>query len=79
MVIQEGGHQDGGPPSTCARGGRRLRLETLLYGLLLQSGNDAALAVARHCGGTVGEFVAEMNRCAPRLGMANPAALPVPA
>ena len=53
------------------RPGEELRLETLLYGLLLQSGNDAALAVARHCGGTVENFVAEMNRCAARLGMTN--------
>ena len=43
------------------RPGEELRLETLLYGLLLQSGNDAALAVARHCGGTVENFVAQMN------------------
>ena len=53
------------------RSGEELRLETLLYGLLLQSGNDAALAVARHCGGTVENFVAEMNRRAARLGMTN--------
>ena len=51
--------------------GERLRLETLLYGLLLQSGNDAALAVARHCGGTVDNFVGQMNRRAARLGMTN--------
>ena len=44
-------------------------LETLLYGLLLRSGNDAALAVAGHCGGTVEEFVSRMNRKARELGM----------
>ena len=62
------------------RPGEELRLETLLYGLLLQSGNDAALAVARHCGGTVENFVAQMNLRAARLGMehsrfANPSGL----
>ena len=32
--------------------GKRVRLETLLYGLLLPSGNDAASALAQHVGGT---------------------------
>lgn len=49
--------------------GERLSLETLMYGLLLASGNDAALAVAGHCAGSVDAFVAEMNRTAARLGM----------
>ena len=42
--------------------GEQLTLETLLYGMLLHSGNDAALAVAICCGGSVEDFVAEMNR-----------------
>ena len=46
-------------------------LEQLLYGMLLRSGNDAALAVAGHCGGTVEDFVASMNETAARLGMKN--------
>ena len=37
--------------------GEEITLEALLYGLLLRSGNDAALAVAGCCGGTVEEFV----------------------
>ena len=41
----------------------------LLYGLLLQSGNDAALAVARHCAGDVETFVDWMNQRAASLGM----------
>ena len=36
--------------------GERLRLETLLYGLLLHSGNDAALAIAGFCGGSAEGF-----------------------
>jgi D-alanyl-D-alanine carboxypeptidase len=47
--------------------GRRVRLETLLYGLLLPSGNDAAIALAEHTAGSVGRFVAEMNSEAARL------------
>ena len=49
--------------------GEKLTLEALLYGLLLRSGNDAALAIAGHCGGTVEEFVGQMNRKARELGM----------
>jgi len=53
------------------REGERLSLETLMYGLLLASGNDAALAVAGYCAGSVEAFVAQMNRKAARLGMTN--------
>lgn len=51
------------------RAGEELTLEALLYGMLLKSGNDAALAVAIHCGGSVEQFVAEMNEKAQELGM----------
>ena len=51
------------------RPGEEISLETLLYGLLLRSGNDAALAIAGHCGGTVEDFVAQMNQKARELGM----------
>ena len=49
--------------------GETLTLETLLYGLLLCSGNDAAVAVAQHVGGSVKGFVALMNEKAQELGM----------
>lgn len=49
--------------------GEELTLESLLYGLLLSSGNDAALAIARHCAGDVGTFVDWMNQRARSLGM----------
>ena len=52
------------------RPGERLTLETLLYGLLLSSGNDAALAVTECMGGAV-PFVARMNEKAAELGMEN--------
>ena len=51
--------------------GEKVTLETLLYGLLLHSGNDAALAIARFCGGSVEEFAGDMNRKARELGMDN--------
>ncbi len=49
--------------------GRHVRLETLLYGLLLPSGNDAAVALAQHVAGTVNKFVKRMNAEAAHLGM----------
>lgn len=51
------------------REGEVLTLEALLYGLLLASGNDAALAVAGACAGDVDTFVAWMNQWAADLGM----------
>ena len=53
------------------KAGECVKLETLLYGLLLHSGNDAALAIARFCSGSVEEFVADMNTRARALGMTN--------
>lgn len=49
--------------------GEELTLEELLYGLLLQSGNDAALAIATGCAGDVATFVEWMNQWAQDLGM----------
>ena len=40
---------------------KHVRLETLLYGLLLPSGNDAAIALAQHVAGTQARFIAMMN------------------
>ena len=49
--------------------GKHVRAETMLYGLLLPSGNDAAVALAEHVAGSVKAFVARMNREAAKLGM----------
>jgi D-alanyl-D-alanine carboxypeptidase len=49
--------------------GKHVRLETLLYGLLLPSGNDAAVALAQYVAGSVSAFVARMNTEAAKLGM----------
>ena len=46
-----------------------LRLEELLYGLMLASGNDAALAVAHCVSGSVEAFVELMNETARHLGL----------
>ncbi len=51
--------------------GERLTVEQLLYGLLLRSGNDAALALAEHIGGSVENFVGMMNERARELGLQN--------
>ena len=48
--------------------GEQLTLETLLYGLLLSSGNDAAVAVAEGVAGNVESFVAMMNEKAASFG-----------
>ncbi len=62
------------------RAGEELTLESLLYGLLLASGNDAATAIAGYCAGDVETFVDWMNDKADELGMehtrfANPSGL----
>lgn len=49
--------------------GEILTLQELLYGLMLASGNDAAVALAIYCGGTVEGFVQMMNDKAFRLGL----------
>ena len=48
--------------------GERLTLRELLYGMMLQSGNDAATAMAICCGGTLENFVNRMNEKAAELG-----------
>jgi D-alanyl-D-alanine carboxypeptidase (penicillin-binding protein 5/6) len=60
-----------------------VKIGDLLYGLVVQSGNDAAVALAEAVGGDEGTFVTLMNREAQRLGMkdshfANPHGLPSP-
>ena len=53
------------------REGEVLTLQELLYGLMLQSGNDAAVALAIYCGGTVEGFAELMNDKARNLGLRN--------
>lgn len=51
--------------------GQRLSLRDLLYGMLLPSGNDAALAIAEYQSGGVPAFVDLMNRKATDLGLSD--------
>jgi serine-type D-Ala-D-Ala carboxypeptidase (penicillin-binding protein 5/6) len=53
------------------RAGERITVRDLLYGLLLASGNDAAVALADAAAGSQERFVAEMNRDARRLELGN--------
>jgi D-alanyl-D-alanine carboxypeptidase len=46
-----------------------VRLRLLLYGLMLPSGNDAAIALAQHVAGGVAAFVRDMNAKARALGL----------
>lgn len=61
--------------------GERMALSDLLYGLMLSSGNDAALTIAAHIGGSVEDFCAMMNARAAEMGctdthFVNPNGLP---
>jgi D-alanyl-D-alanine carboxypeptidase (penicillin-binding protein 5/6) len=63
------------------RAGERLSVEQLLYGMLLGSANDAAIALASHASGSVARFVNLMNEKARSLGavrsrFGNPTGLP---
>ena len=51
--------------------GEILTIQELLYGLMLSSGNDAAVALAIYCGGTVEGFAELMNDKAHALGLQN--------
>ncbi|HEX9124325.1 MAG TPA: D-alanyl-D-alanine carboxypeptidase family protein [Actinomycetota bacterium] len=51
--------------------GERISVGQLLYALLLQSANDAAVALAEHVSGSVDSFVTAMNARARRLGLRN--------
>ena len=51
--------------------GERLKLRDLVYGLMLRSGNDAALAIADYVSGDVDKFVEMMNAKAKEIGMKN--------
>jgi D-alanyl-D-alanine carboxypeptidase (penicillin-binding protein 5/6) len=53
------------------RPGQQISVRDLLYGLILRSGNDAAYDLARAAAGTESRFVAEMNRYAAALGLAD--------
>ncbi|HHY70379.1 MAG TPA: D-alanyl-D-alanine carboxypeptidase, partial [Thermoanaerobacterales bacterium] len=51
--------------------GEQLTLEQMLYGMMLNSGNDAAIAIAEHISGSVETFVQMMNEKAREIGAKN--------
>ena len=51
--------------------GEKISLENLLYGLMLRSGNDAALVIANYVGGSMEGFTKLMNETAKSIGMKN--------
>lgn len=51
--------------------GEKIKLRDLLYGLMLRSGNDAALMIAKYVSGDVDKFVDAMNDKAHDIGMNN--------
>lgn len=65
------------------RVGQRVPIRDLLYGLMVSSGNDAAVALAEYLAGSTDAFAAQMNAKAKGLGMTethfvNPDGLPMP-
>ena len=58
-----------GESSVWLQEGETLTVRELLYGLLVQSGNDAAVALAEYQGGSVETFVEMMNQRAAELGL----------
>ena len=53
------------------REGTRVRLDDILRGIIIQSGNDASVALAEHISGSEDTFADAMNQYAARLGMEN--------
>jgi D-alanyl-D-alanine carboxypeptidase (penicillin-binding protein 5/6) len=51
--------------------GKKISVKDLLKGLIIQSGNDATVALAEHVAGSEDSFVSLMNQHAAKLGMAN--------
>lgn len=51
--------------------GEKIKTESLIYGLMLSSGNDAATAIAQSISGNINEFAKLMNEKAQKIGMKN--------
>lgn len=51
--------------------GEKISMQDLLYGLMLTSGNDAAITIANYIGGSVEDFADMMNKRAAELGCVN--------
>ena len=81
-IVTVGPNADGAEGSTLwLNAGEKIPLRELLYGMIMVSGNDAAIAIAEHLGGDVPNFTAQMTRRAKELGtkdtqFVNPHGLP---
>ena len=81
-IVTVGPNADGAEGSTLwLNAGEKIPLRELLYGMIMVSGNDAAIAIAEHLSGDVPNFTALMTRRAKELGakdtqFVNPHGLP---
>ena len=82
VTVSENAAKQAADSSVCdLRAGDRVKLRDLLYGMMLRSGNDAAIAIAEHVSGSVEAFAELMNREAAAMGatqthFVNPNGLP---
>ncbi len=63
VTLEEGSQMSG------MQAGDQVTMDQLFHALMVYSANDAAMAIARHIGGTVDQFVEMMNQEAQNLGM----------
>ncbi|MBQ6257909.1 MAG: D-alanyl-D-alanine carboxypeptidase [Clostridia bacterium] len=71
-IVTAGKNAYGVPGTSIYLGlGEQLTLEQMLYGLMLASGNDAAVAIAEHIGGSVEDFCRMMTERAAEIGCEN--------
>lgn len=68
-ISNNAAHQEGS--SMYLKPGEKISLESLVYGLMLSSGNDAAVAIAEHISGSVNEFADCMTKRAKEIGAYN--------
>jgi D-alanyl-D-alanine carboxypeptidase (penicillin-binding protein 5/6) len=75
IVVSENAWRTGGAPSRTSSMfvpiNTSATVEEMIRGLIVQSGNDAAIAVAEHMAGSEDEFAKLMNKEAQRLGLTN--------
>ena len=82
MTVSENAANQASDSSVCGlKAGDVVQLKDLLYGMMLKSGNDAAIAIAEHIGGSVEGFADMMNQEALAMGatrshFVNPNGLP---
>lgn len=72
VTVSEHAVDQPGDSSVCGlRAGDQIKLSDLLYGLMLKSGNDAAIAIAEHISGSEESFAQLMNDTARSFGATN--------